>query len=156
MGHLKKVNYLSLSLLFTIQGGIMVRYGKIVTASGGEVLFEIAGFTAGRVAKDKLTSNLEKSIDWMRARVLAIDVAGMIHDYDFLSSQLDILEVHEAIRLSAHAISRDPNQIPGQFMGRLKDKDSVEIQSSLDKMPRKVHDPWIRPLSQSLTSLEGH
>jgi len=41
----------------------MVRYGKIVTASGGEVLFEIAGPTAGRVAKDKLTSDLEKRFE---------------------------------------------------------------------------------------------
>jgi hypothetical protein len=41
----------------------MVQYGKIITSSGGEVLFEIKGPTAGRVSKDKLTSNLEKRFE---------------------------------------------------------------------------------------------
>jgi hypothetical protein len=37
-----------------------VQYGKIITASGGEVLFEIEGHAAGRVSKDKMTLSLEK------------------------------------------------------------------------------------------------
>lgn len=37
----------------------MVQYGKIMTASGGEVLFEVEGLTAGRVSNDMVTSSLE-------------------------------------------------------------------------------------------------
>lgn len=40
-----------------------MQYGKIITASGGEVLFEIKGPTAGRVSGDELTSSLEKRLD---------------------------------------------------------------------------------------------
>ena len=46
-----------------LKGGMMVQYGKITTASGGEVLFEIEGPAAGRVAKDILTSSLEKRFE---------------------------------------------------------------------------------------------
>jgi hypothetical protein len=41
----------------------MAQYGKITTASGGEVLFEIEGPSAGRVATDKLKSSFEERFD---------------------------------------------------------------------------------------------
>jgi hypothetical protein len=40
-----------------------MQYGKIIMASGGEILFEIEGPTAGRVSGDELTSSLEKRLD---------------------------------------------------------------------------------------------
>jgi hypothetical protein len=47
----------------------MVRYGKIITASGGEVLYEIEGPVAGRVSRDQTTASLEKRIEDIMAVV---------------------------------------------------------------------------------------
>jgi WD40 repeat protein len=102
--------------------------------------------------------------DWMQARIRSTDVTGLIHDYDFVSSQDEIRDVQGAIRLSAHVLLSDPGQLPSQLMGRLKDHESQKVQSLLGQIPGKVLGPWIRPLSQSLTppggpliqTLEGH
>ena len=102
--------------------------------------------------------------NWMRARLLVTDVTGLIHDYDFLQSQQDIFTIQGAIRLSAHVLFRDAGQLPGQLLGRLMEQDLPQIQYLLERMPSRIHDPWLRPLIQSLTppggpliqTLQGH
>lgn len=47
----------------------MAQYGKIITASGGKILFEIEGPVAGRVAKDRATFSLEGKIQDIMAVV---------------------------------------------------------------------------------------
>ena len=41
----------------------MVQYGKVITASGVEILYEIEGPVAGRVAKGKATTSMEEKIE---------------------------------------------------------------------------------------------
>ncbi len=47
----------------------MAQYGKIITASGGEIIYEIQGPVAGRVSKDQTTASLEKRIEDIMALV---------------------------------------------------------------------------------------
>jgi hypothetical protein len=68
----------------------MVQYGKIITASGGEILFEIEGPIAGRVSGDELTSSLEKRLD------------------DIVNAGLEVLNTAEIIVLSPINIYAHP------------------------------------------------
>lgn len=72
----------------------MVRYGKMITASGGEVLYEIEGPVAGRVAKGMATSSLEERIEEI------MDVVRETAD----SSYLGLQRIEEKARPSEYTM----------------------------------------------------
>lgn len=60
-----------------------------------------------------------------------------------------------ALRLSAHVVSRDPYQLPGQLTGRLLDSHEPAIILMLEQICKEVKHPWLRPLTASLTPPGG-
>jgi hypothetical protein len=60
-----------------------------------------------------------------------------------------------ALRLSAHVVSRDPYQLPGQLTGRLLDSNEPAIKRILEQIYKEVKYPWLRPLMASLTPPGG-
>jgi WD40 repeat protein len=107
---------------------------------------------AGR--KNELKALLQ-DLDWMQAKLWAMDVSSLLSDYDQISSEEDLSLVQGAIRLSAHVLFRDPRQLPGQLTGRLLGMEMPSIQSMIEEMPSKISYPWIRPINGSLTPPGG-
>jgi hypothetical protein len=56
---------------------------------------------------------------WLRARLAATGVPGLLADYEQLPDDADLRLVQGAVRLSAHVLARDPAQLGGQLLGRL-------------------------------------
>ena len=138
--------------------------GKWPTGPNDGYFFQHLAYHLFEAGKKEDIRTLLLDFDWMQARLRATDAVGLIHDYDFLPSQQDIQTIQRAIRLSAHVLFRDAGQLPGQLLGRLMEQGLPQIQSLLELMQSRVHDPWIRPLAQSLVppggplirTLQGH
>ena len=58
--------------------------------------------------------------DWLQAKLDRTDVTPLIADYRFYSDA-DVKLLREAIRLSAHILAPDKNQLAGQLLGRLSE-----------------------------------
>ncbi len=73
--------------------------------------------------------------------------------------------IHGAVRLSAHVITRDPDQFASQIVGRLlPHRDLAAIQQFAEKTAQGASKPWLRPLQATLhppgtslvRTLQGH
>lgn len=115
---------------------------------------------AGRVEE---LERLLLDFDWLQAKLEAPGDAGLLSDYQLARkhSSLESPRLHplrlleEAIRLSAPALGRDKTQFAGQLCGRLLAHESAEVQAVLHKARQWAGAPWLRPLTQSLTSPGG-
>ncbi|MEK7396124.1 MAG: hypothetical protein AAB116_04210, partial [Candidatus Poribacteria bacterium] len=111
---------------------------------------------------DELKSILT-NYKFMEEKLNQVGVVELIKDYDFLPGDRDLRMIQGALRLSANALRRDPNELISQLYGRLMSDDSAAIKDMLDNA-KKIHKPWLRMLEQSLTppggslirTLEGH
>jgi NB-ARC domain/TIR domain/WD domain, G-beta repeat len=94
-----------------------------------------------------------------------------LHDLqlDYVRAQFPDREaldlVHQAIRLSAHIITRDPDQFASQMVGRLlPHHDRTAIKQFAEKTAHGATKPWLRPLHATLhppgsalvRTLQGH
>ena len=100
-------------------------------------------------------------------------VQALIEDYDLIEKNLideqELLNYPEykskknktlkliqgALRLSAHIISEDKTQLPGQLLGRLMSFENPQIQHLLKQVKNSKNCPWLRPLIPSLTPPGG-
>jgi WD40 repeat protein len=79
-------------------------------------------------------------LKWMQAKLSKVlllwdkpDVSALIHDYAFVSHNTESDLVRDAIKLSAHILAKDKNQLENQLLGRLLDLDSDRIKRLLEK-----------------------
>jgi WD40 repeat protein len=93
--------------------------------------------------------------DWLRTKLDTTDIAGLIADYRSLPDDADLRLVRDALVLSAHILSRDKAQLPGQLTGRLLSFQSSAIQGLLEKTRRAKLKAWLRPLTASLRAAGG-
>jgi WD40 repeat protein len=107
---------------------------------------------AGR--KDELR-RLLLNFHWFRARLGVTDIQGLISDYDFLPEDPELRLVQGALRLSAHVLARDKNQMAGQLTGRLLGFESPGIQGLHAQIQEAQTGMWLRPLNPSLTPPGG-
>lgn len=116
------------------------------------------------VDRDRDARGVLLNFDFLLAKLEATDVNALIADYEYLPEDSDLRLVQSAIRLSAHVLSRDPRQLPGQLTGRLLGNRSADIQALLRQANERAPWPWLRPLKPTLTppggslirTLEGH
>jgi len=116
---------------------------------------------AGR--KDELR-NLLFDFGWMRAKLEATNVPSLMADYDLLAEDPDADLVRDALRLSSHVIAGDKAQLGSQMLGRTMALPSPSIKAMLDQIGEGGDEPWVRPLTPSLTppgtpllrTLKGH
>ncbi len=95
-------------------------------------------------------------------------VDALINDYDLVddpevltnpeynSHKVRALKlIQGALKLSAHVLSQDKTQLPGQLMGRLMSFEVPEIQAMLEIAKQWKATPWLRPLTANLTPPGG-
>ncbi|WP_071188749.1 hypothetical protein [Trichormus sp. NMC-1] len=91
-------------------------------------------------------------------------IQTLIEDYDLLddtqtATQPDksktLKYIQSALRLSAHIVTQDKQQIVSQLWGRLQTIKTPEIQTLLTKAQKTHPLPWLRPLTPSLTQAGG-
>jgi WD40 repeat protein len=102
--------------------------------------------------------------EWIEAKLRATSPNALSDDYAAVPSDTDLAAIQKAIRLSTHVLARDPAELQGQLMGRLRAFDSPVIGEFLDRLASSPRKPWLRPASACLTPpgsplirvIEGH
>ncbi|MFM6108296.1 MAG: WD40 repeat domain-containing protein, partial [Sphaerospermopsis kisseleviana] len=91
-------------------------------------------------------------------------IQALIEDYDLLDDtqtkthpdQTKTLKyIQSALRLSAHIVTQDKQQLPSQLWGRLQAIHTPEIQTLLNQAQTNHPHPWLRTLTPSLTQAGG-
>ena len=121
---------------------------------------EQAGFRAA--AAEKLTEVL---FDYLRleAEMQSQGVEAVIGDLDTgiewwgqdEERLYELKILHGALRLSAHVLTRNPQQLAGQLSGRVSGYSNPHIQMLLKQAVEKAPRPWLRPLKPTLIALGG-
>ena len=107
---------------------------------------------AGRVPELR---SLLLDLDWMNAKLITGNIPGLLADYDSLPSDPAMRAVAGALRLSAHVLADDPGQLPSQLTGRLASQQDPQLRDLLLRTRRWPANPWLRPLTASLTPPGG-
>lgn len=93
--------------------------------------------------------------EWLQAKLEASGVGGLLEDFEtYLGREPpaegeDVAMVAEVLRLTAHVVGRDPNQLASQLIGRL-DAETPWIQALVTKSRRWTRSSWLEPVSTSL------
>jgi WD40 repeat protein len=90
--------------------------------------------------------------EWLQAKLAATDINELIADYRFLSGDLNLRLMQDALRLSAHVLAQDKSQLTGQLWGRLlSHHDNPTIQKLLEEAKQYKAPTWLCPLTPTLT-----
>jgi len=92
-------------------------------------------------------------------------VLTLIADYDTTIAQLEtdpskvdekeaLSLIRSALRISAHVVTRNSNDLATQLWGRLTSQKVPLVQALLDQIKREKTEPWLRPLSPFLGEIE--
>ncbi|MBO1052359.1 MAG: hypothetical protein HEQ25_10280, partial [Dolichospermum sp. DET73] len=91
-------------------------------------------------------------------------IQALIEDYDLLDDtqtathpdQTKTLKyIQSALRLSAHIVTQDKQQLASQLWGRLQTINTSAMQTLLTQAQKTHPHPWLRPLTPSLTPAGG-
>ena len=105
----------------------------------------------GQAFKQTLTD-----FEFMLAKNLAVGFAELIQDYNLIIPKPKTLRmVQQALFLSGYALTKEPHQMPGQLMSRLRECHDPNIQAMLDKADTWREFSWLLPITQSLTTFDG-
>lgn len=115
---------------------------------------------AGAAHNDRLYRILT-SLGFIQAKVAAFGPEPLIADYALVPGDEGLRVVQSALRLSAHVLAEDSQQLYGQLAARLDGLSAAAIDAILDEEPGR---PWLRPHTRSLVlagaplvrSLIGH
>jgi WD40 repeat protein len=103
------------------------------------------------------------SFKWLKAKVKSNNINSLLSDYLLISDD-DLQLVQGAIRLSAHIISQEKDQLNSQLIGRLIGYNSTRIKAMLDEIREDRSFPWLCPLTpsfypsggQMIRTFQGH
>jgi len=115
---------------------------------------------------EELVSTLT-NFQFLAAKVLGLGPQLLIDDYDLVKkpsgeeysvqvnqykAELDLIQ--GALKLSAHILAQEPEQIPSQLTGRLLSSEKLLIQQLIRGI-QSWDRPWLRPLKPTLTTPGG-
>jgi WD40 repeat protein len=92
---------------------------------------------------------------WIRAKLQVTDLNALLADYAQLGDDADMGLMQGALRLSAHVVTEDSDQLSGQLLGRLIGLGSPALQVWLTQANAGFARPWLRPLKPCLTAPGG-
>ena len=109
----------------------------------------LAGHLAAAGRRDELTELLT-DVEWMRSRLRAGGVTGLLTDYTTVPDQPGLALVQATIRLSAHVLAVDPDQLPAQLAGRTIGRCEPELARLHAAARAWPHAAWLCPIRPTL------
>jgi NB-ARC domain/TIR domain/APAF-1 helical domain len=92
---------------------------------------------------------------WLRAKLEAVGLAGVIQDFEQLGTGEQAQKMATGLRLFAHVVAGDPEQLASQLLGRFAADDGAEIAALLTNARKHADRPSLLPLRRSLTPPGG-
>jgi hypothetical protein len=105
----------------------------------------LAGHLAAAGRPDELAALLT-DVQWMRSRLRAGGVTGLLMDYTTAPDQPGLALVQATIRLSAHVLAVDPGQLPAQLAGRTIGRREPELARLHAAARAWPHATWLCPV----------
>ncbi|OUL20117.1 hypothetical protein BV378_30415 [Nostoc sp. RF31YmG] len=105
-------------------------------------------------ARERELQQLLCDFRWLQAKLENTDINALLADYDFLLEDENLQLIQGALRLSAHVLNQDKQQLPGQLLGRLLGFEGLEIQALLTQA-QQSKTPYLLPQTASLTPPSG-
>ena len=102
---------------------------------------------AGRLAE---LTKLLTDVEWMRSRLRAGGVTGLLTDYTSAPDEPGLALVQATIRLSAHVLAADPDQLPAQLAGRTIGRCEPELARLHAAARAWPHAAWLCPIRPTL------
>ena len=109
----------------------------------------LAGHLAAAGHRDELTGLLT-DVEWMRSQLRAGGVTGLLTDYTTVPDQPGLALVMATIRLSAHVLAVDPDQLPAQLAGRTIGRCEPELARLHAAARAWPHAAWLCPIRPTL------
>ena len=109
----------------------------------------LAGHLAAADRRDEL-AELLTDVEWMRSRLRAGGVTGLLADYTTVPDQPGLTLVQATIRLSAHVLAVDPDQLPAQLAGRTIGRREPELARLRAAARAWPHSAWLCPIWPTL------
>ncbi|MCB9000328.1 MAG: hypothetical protein H6540_09755, partial [Bacteroidales bacterium] len=92
---------------------------------------------------------------WLAAKLEKRGVNALLADFDALPDNEELKLLQGALRLSAHVVSRDAKQLPGQLLGRLLGFKQGGLKSLLKQIAETVKGCQLLPLQPTLEAPGG-
>jgi WD40 repeat protein len=146
--------------LFALHNRLLDEYEKQcsmgwATGPDDEYFFEHLAFHLKEAERVTELTQLLSTFEWLQRKLEITDVNALIADYDCFSVEKGLRLVQSALRLSAHELSHDARQLPGQLIGRLFDNGTPSVQALVNQAAEWKIWPWLRPLAASLAIAGG-
>jgi hypothetical protein len=95
-------------------------------------------------------AGLLTDVEWMRSRLRAGGVTGLLTDYATVPDEPGLALVQATIRLSAHVLAVDPDQLPAQLAGRTIGRSEPELARLHAAARAWPHAAWLCPIRPTL------
>ena len=102
---------------------------------------------------EQLQANL-LNFRFLASKLTATDVTAVLGDFNYISNPTTSL-VKEAIRLSAHVLLQEPEQLAGRLRGHLLSHHHGDIQAFLASIQPMARLYWLSPIYANLTPAGG-
>ncbi len=109
----------------------------------------LAGHLAAAGRRDELTGLLT-DVEWMRSRLRAGGVTGLLTDYTTVPDEPALVLVKATILLSAQVLAVDPDQLPAQLAGRTIGRCEPTLARLHAAARAWLHTAWLCPIRPTL------
>lgn len=118
--------------------------------------FENLSWHLRKAGREDEAVTLVLDFRWIVAKLRACGVISVLTDYEWCAgTNPDARLLQEAIRLSAHVLATNPQQLATQLLGRLPCGRSTIIDSLRNQISQSHGSFWLRPQRQLLTAPGG-
>ncbi|MGP3915195.1 NB-ARC domain-containing protein [Nonomuraea sp. 10N515B] len=93
---------------------------------------------------------------WLAEKLAATDVTALLADFELADqSDVDVRTVRDALRMAAHILARNPEQLRAQLIGRLDDQVSHPVRLLVAAAREWPGESWLCPVGASLAKPGG-
>lgn len=93
--------------------------------------------------------------DWIKKKLDATDATALLADLEHAGADSDLQTVHAAVRLAAHVVAGDRQQLAAQLLGRLPADGSSALRRLREQAAQWRGGPWLQPLEPTLAPPGG-
>ena len=118
-------------------------------------LLENLAYHLARAGRGDELRDLLTEFAWLYTKLQTVGLVSLLADYAQLPEDSAAQTLRAALRLSAHTLADDPDQLAGQLIGRLADDHDPELSRLLEQAAAWSQRPWLCPLTGALGSPQG-